>query len=730
MSEFGSQMKNRSRLEAEMTEKAYAELASSILPPEKRIVYHTDSLEMFDRAVTLCLQHIHAEAGAAPENARKAEDRIDYLCKPSGTMHRTVSLDAGWYKKSFGAMAGQLQDGTPVAILPRKLHGFDFVEPGTGKKTAVNRETVKQLGETAILFYPPLPARALSVRDLVSYIFGSFSSGEYLQIFVAALAASLIGLLPAWVQQITYGIVIPSHQSSLILPVAALLLGVAVSTVLINTSRNLVINRISSKLQFNMEAAVYARVLMLPPGFFREYSSGNLSSRITQVSLLAQELTSLALGAGLTVLLSLVYLVQIFHYAAVLTGAAFLIILLQLVFIVLSVYLTARYEKETMKASAKLSGTVTTLLGGVQKIKLSGVENRAFAKWAHDYADYARSAYNRPNFVRALPACVTLIGVAGTVAIYFLAGTAKLSVADFMTFNMAFGMLTASVTTLSGLTAQAVKIGPMIETSMPIFEAVPEISPDKNLVSELSGGVEMTNVSFRYDDTSPWILKDLSFSIRPGEYVAFVGRSGCGKSTIIRLLLGFEKPAAGSVFYDSATYDVANVDLHSLRQHIGTVMQNSRLCSGDILNNIVLSSPSSTEEDAWNAAELAGIAGDIRKMPMGMQTIISEGSGGISGGQRQRLLIARAVCGKRKILILDEATSALDNITQKHVTDSLAGLNCTRIVVAHRLSTVQDCDRIFVMDGGKIAEEGTYDELIRKNGLFAELVSRQQLEEQ
>ena len=225
------------------------------------------------------------------------------------------------------------------------------------------------------------------------------------------------------------------------------------------------------------------------------------------------------------------------------------------------------------------------------------------------------------------------------------------------------------------------------------------------------------------------IADDISLKIHPGEYVGIVGKSGCGKTTLIRLLLGFEKPLSGSILYGSAPYDVENVDLRSLRRHIGTVLQDGRLFQADIYNNIVLSAPEATLEDAWRAAELAGIADDIRKMPMGMNTIVSEGSGCISGGQRQRLLIARAICGERKILIFDEATSALDNITQKVVTDSLSSLQCTRIVVAHRLSTVQDCDRILVLDQGHIIEEGTYARLMEKNGFFAELVSRQRLDE-
>lgn len=725
---WDSQMNTRARLDAEMTEKAYAELASSILPPQERVVFQTDNLELFDRAVTLCLQHIRAEVGNVPGEVEDLEERTDYLCRPGGTMHRIVRLQGNWYRKAFGAMVGQMKDGTPVAILPRRIHGFDYVEPGTEKRIPVNRKTAAQLEERGILFYVPLPARAMTEQDVVSYIFGSFSQGDFLVIFLAALAATLIGLMPAWVHQIAYGIVVPLGDMSLIPPIAALLLGMTVSLLLINTCKKLVINRVSTRLQIQMEAAVYARVLMLPPDFFRNYSSGNLSKRIMQISVLTKDLTSLALGAGLTMLLSLVYLFQIFRYAAGLTGAAFLTILLQVVFIILSVRVTGRYERETMNAGAKLSGTVTTLLGGLQKIKLSGAENRAFARWAHDYAEYARFAYNRPNFVRAMPACVTTIGLLGMVVIYFLAGQSQLSMANYMTFSAAYGMMTASVVTLSSLMAQAVKIFPMIEMSRPIFEAVPDISPDKIMVNKLNGGIEVTNVSFRYSEESPWVLDNLSFTIKPGEYVAFVGRSGCGKSTIVRLMLGFEKPMAGSVFYGPASCDVTNVDLHSLRRQIGTVMQNERLMTGDILSNITFSSPASSEEDAWKAAEMAGIAEDIRNMPMGMHTMISEGGGGISGGQRQRLMIARAICGGRKILILDEATSALDNVTQKHVTDSLSSLESTRIVVAHRLSTVQDCDRIFVVDGGRIAESGTYDELMKMNGIFSELVARQQLD--
>lgn len=225
----------------------------------------------------------------------------------------------------------------------------------------------------------------------------------------------------------------------------------------------------------------------------------------------------------------------------------------------------------------------------------------------------------------------------------------------------------------------------------------------------------------------PLIIDNLSLKIKAGQYIAIVGKTGCGKSTLLRLLLGFETPKKGAIYYDNK--DLSTIDLKSLRRNIGVVMQNGKLMQGDIYSNIVVAAPWLKLDDAWEAAELAGIADDIRAMPMGMHTVISEGSGGISGGQKQRLLIARAIAPKPKIIMFDEATSALDNITQRRVSESLDKLKCTRIVIAHRLSTIRQCDRIIVLDKGKIIEDGNYDELITQNGFFAELIARQRLDD-
>lgn len=300
-----------------------------------------------------------------------------------------------------------------------------------------------------------------------------------------------------------------------------------------------------------------------------------------------------------------------------------------------------------------------------------------------------------------------------------------MSVAEYIAFTAAYGMVSGAFVSLAGIASTIARIKPTLEMVEPILTEVPEVQRGKKIVERVSGSIEINNVSFRYSTDMPYVLDNLSLKIRAGQYVAVVGSTGCGKSTLLRLLLGFEQPEKGAIYYDRN--DISTVDLISLRKNIGCVIQNGKLFAGSIFSNIIVSAPWLTMADAWKAAELADIADDIRDMPMGMQTIIAEGGGGISGGQKQRLMIARAVVNNPRILMLDEATSALDNITQKKVSDALDSLKCTRIVIAHRLSTIQHCDRIIVLDKGKIAEDGTFDELIAQNGIFAGLVARQRV---
>jgi len=365
-------------------------------------------------------------------------------------------------------------------------------------------------------------------------------------------------------------------------------------------------------------------------------------------------------------------------------------------------------------------------VGVIQKIKLSGAEKRAFARWSEAYSKSAKLLYDPPMFLKINSILATSIALIGTVILYFSAVKSGVSVSDYYAFNVAYGMVSAAFVELALVALEISTIKPILNMVEPILKSTPEISEEKQVVERLAGGIELNNITFRYNENMPNVLDGISLKIRPGQYVAIVGKTGCGKSTLLRILLGFEKPQKGAVYYDGKNLD--KIDLKSLRRKIGTVIQDGKLFTGDIYSNIVINNPRLTLDEAWEAAEMAGFADDINNMPMGMFTLISEGAGGISGGQRQRLLIARAIAPKPKILMFDEATSALDNITQKVVSDSLDSLKCTRIVIAHRLSTIKQCDRIIVLDQGHIIEDGSYDELIKQNGFFAELVKRQQLD--
>ena len=443
---------------------------------------------------------------------------------------------------------------------------------------------------------------------------------------------------------------------------------------------------------------------------------------------LCNMLISAVLSTGLTSIFSLIYIGQIFAYAPALVVPALLVIAATILVSVITTFVQLRVSRQQMKLGAEESGLTYALISGVQKIKLAGAEKRAFAKWGKQFAASARLQYNPPAFLKFNGVITTAISLAGTIAMYYFAVTSGITVADYYAFNTAYGMVSGAFMSLAGIALTIANIKPVLEMIKPILDARPEISEGKRVIERLSGGIELNNVSFRYNENMPLVVDNLSLKIRPGQYVALVGATGCGKSTLMRLMLGFETPQKGAVYYDGK--DLSGTDLKSLRRKIGVVMQNGKLFSGDVFSNITISAPWLTLDDAWEAAELAGIAEDIRRMPMGMHTIISEGSGGVSGGQRQRLMIARAIAPKPKVLMFDEATSALDNLTQKKVSESLDKLKCTRIVIAHRLSTIRSCDRIIYLEGGKIIEDGNYEELIARKGKFAELVARQRLDDE
>lgn len=724
---FDEQIRDRKRNDDEAFAEAFANMASAITGRKIDTLLNNDRVVTKD-AIDEILRYYHVKSREVPDGIDDVNEQLEYLMRPYGIMRRTVKLEDGWYHDAIGAMLGVLRDsGRVVALIPTGLSGYSYIDCETGKRKRINRKNSRLFEEEAIAFYKPFPLKKLSLPSLAAYIVRTLSVSDFVMIALATLALSLIGMISPMISKLLFDRVLTSGSIRLLLSIAFFSVCVSVSTLLITAVKNMITSRIETKLSISVDAATMMRIMSLPADFFKKYSSGELSSRASQVGVLCKMLASTVLSTGLTSVFSLIYISQIFVYAPDLVVPALIIILVTVVFSLTSSVVQMKLSTRQMELSGKESGMTYALISGIQKIKLAGAEKRAFARWGNLYAENAKVTYDPPTFIKLNSVISLAISLVGTIVMYSMAVRSGVSVADYYAFNTAYAMVSGAFMALAGIALSAAQIKPILNMVKPFFDAVPEVSGGKQVLTRLSGGIELNNVSFRYSENMPLIIDNLSLKIRPGQYVAIVGKTGCGKSTLMRLLLGFEHPQKGAVYYDGK--DLERIDLRSLRRRIGVVMQNGKLFLGDIYSNIVISAPWLSQKDAWEAAELAGIADDIRKMPMGMNTVISEGSGGISGGQRQRLMIARAIAPKPKILMLDEATSALDNLTQKKISESLDSLKCTRLVIAHRLSTIKQCDRIIVLDHGKIIEDGKYDELIEKNGFFAELVARQRLDD-
>ncbi len=723
---FDEQIKQRKQSDDQLFEEAFVRIADAVLGTKMSAAYLSDEAKASGEIGEI-LKYYKIKPKEVPDTVKGLDDQLEYLLRPHGIMRRNVQLEKGWYRDAIGAMlARRKDDGSVVALIPRGLTGYAYYDAKAAQWVRIGKKNEDLFDDEAICFYKPFPLTKLTVPTLMRYILECLDRGDIALVVLSTLLVSLVGLLTPRLTALLFGSVAESGSLRLLIAIAVFMVSVSVSQLLLRAINTMLSGRITTKLNLSVQAATMIRILSLPADFFKKWSSGELASRSQQLQSLCQMLVSSALNTGLTSLFSLLYITQIFAFAPALVVPALTIILVTLTFTICTTLYQARVARRQMELSAQESGMSYALITGIQKIKLSGAEKRAYARWSDLYAKQVAMQYNPPLFLRLNSVISTAISLIGTLVMYSMALQSGVGVADYYAFNAAYGMVSGAFMSLAGIAMTLAQFRPVMAMAKPIMDAEPEVSEGKQVIDRISGAIEVNNVSFRYREDMPLILDDLSLKIKPGQYVAIVGQTGCGKSTLMRILLGFEKPQKGAVYYNGK--DLNNIDLKSLRRKIGVVMQNGKLFQGDIFSNITISAPQLTLDQAWEAAEMAGIAEDIRRMPMGMHTIISEGSGGISGGQRQRLMIARAIAPKPKILMFDEATSALDNITQKTVSNSLEKLKCTRIVIAHRLSTIRACDRIIYLEKGKIVEDGTYDELIAKGGKFAELVERQRLD--
>ena len=721
---FEEQVKTRKKLDAKTFEDSFLSLAGIRKDNQSEL---SDEAVRDNYVISQILSYFRHQLVDIPHNITNFNDKLNYVLSQSDIECRKVELNNDYVGDATSPiLIFTLLNNFPVVLFPQGTDQYYYINYQTGKKVYIKASLVNRLELEAYSFYRPLPNKKVSIKEYAKYLHHSIRPLDIILLIIFSAIASGVGLLLPYLTKTLTGGVAVNKDINQFIWISIYLVATATGLLLINAIKGFVNTRIGIKIEKSVTEATMMRLLSLPTSFFKKYNTGELTMRFRSVPNLAMTIVSGIFVTLISVIMSLAYLFQLVSFAPVLILPVVLILLASTGFSILVSIIQRNHQRKQFELTSKEAGLTYGMINGIQKIRLAGSEKRVFAKWANAYAKSERVTYNPPLILRLSMAISLFITFLGNIAIYYVASKNNIDVGSYMAFVSAYGVLSAAFASLVQMVGLIFNIQPIYEMAKPLLDAEPESTVGKKVIEAISGNIKMENISFKYTDTGPLIVDNLSLNIKEGEYVAIVGQTGCGKSTLVRLLLGFEKPLTGNIFFDDN--NIEDVDLSSLRRNIGTVLQNGVLFHADIFSNIIISSPNLKEEEAWRAAEIANIADDIREMPMGMKTVISEGQGGISGGQKQRIMIARAIVHQPKILVFDEATSALDNKTQKSISESIGRLNCTRIVIAHRLSTIINADRIIMLEGGKIIEEGNYQTLIDKKGKFAELVERQRLD--
>lgn len=724
MKDFKTKITDQKERDNELLEQSYGKLLHSISNSKKKYFNYRTSKNSTRNVINNITAYFGYDSISIPVEIEDINDKLEYMQTATGIMSRKITLRENWWIEAVDPILCKfVSEDVYILLHPKGLGGYEFINPQTQKFEVVNENTSKLFDRRATAFYKPFPDEKISFKKLIKYMLESVSTAEITYVICIAVAIGLAGMILPMINGIIFDRVIPSGTIDDLMPIVALLVGSFLSIISAGLLKDLLITRINSKVICKVQSATWARVLKLPATFFKKYTTGEVLQRIKALEQAATLLSGSTVAISLSALISFVYLYQIAIIAPQLLLPAVIIIFILLAFSFTTSMLEAKQQRKLSDKSAKLSGVVYQLLQGISKIKVAGARVRAFSIWADKYSQKADVLYNPSIILTISGAIYSSFGIATNILIYWTVAKSDITPAQYIAFNTAFGAFIFSLYQFHSIVRQISLIRSNFNIAKPILEELPENTGGKAKLGNLSGSIDVNSISFRYTEDGPLILDDLSLSIKQGEYVALVGTTGCGKSTLMRILLGFEKPHTGAVYYDNQ--ELSGLDIHSIRQQIGVVMQNATLFADDIFSNIAICAPWITLEEAWQIAEKAGIADDIRAMPMGMFTILSEDGGGISGGQKQRLMIARALANNPQIIMFDEATSALDNTTQAIVVETLSKMSNTRIVIAHRLSTIINCDRIIVLDRGRIVEEGNYKELMEKQGLFAKMAKRQ-----
>lgn len=685
-----------------------------------------DSNDLHYRALRFIGKHLGLQIITEDELVIRCgkDPTLPAIAKASNVICRRIVLAANWHKSDCGAFVSSI-DGNVVACVPGKTGKYKVFYAEDGRSEALTDALAKTINPQAFSISRALPRKKLTTQDIVQFCVKSITQREIGLVAGLTLVCALIGILMPTLNQLIYDDYIPLGDLGSLTQICVVMLTFMVGNLMFSVVKNLSSFCVTSRIGNDLQNAVYHRLFFLPQSFFRNYDSADLGRRVMSVGNTANRFANTFIITGISALFSIVYLIRMGSYSGKLTWISVGMYLLYAVIIAVFSAIAKKKETEIAEADGEASAKLYQYLNGIDKIRMAGIEDRALLFYMQPYSRQQTLEIKKNRLVSAAEVLTSISSTIFSMVLFLLIVKDKLdlSVGSFIAFNTAFGSFTGALQTLLEETIEIYRTKDVAKRFVPIFETKPEDDDSKEVPGELTGEIELDHVSFTYVPGTKNILNDLSLRIKPGEYIGIVGSSGCGKSTLLKLLLGFESPNAGMVLLDGK--DLSSLDKSAYRKQLGVVLQNGKLIAGSIYDNITITCPNASIDEVNTVINAVGLREDVDNMPMGIHTMLSENCNTISGGQQQRILIARAIIGKPAILIFDEATSALDNLTQAAVSSNLDKMNLTRIVVAHRLSTIKNCDRIIVLQDGNIAEEGNYDSLMARKGLFFSLASRQ-----
>lgn len=704
----------------------------------KKVYTDTSSEEnLYIRVSKIIAEYAGVSINPIRSKEYETADSIVELAKDSNVRIRDVKLSGEWYKEDNGPLIGFYKTDefyVPVALIPKGPSKYICVNPFNSDEFTVTNKEAGSFFDSAYMYYKSFSDEKITIKSLLKFALVNIKR-DFIVYLILGIVCALVGLLLPEMTRVFTDSIIPQAASNQAYHMAVIVLICTIASSAFSMIRDIAMMRIQIRTTTNLQAAIVNRVINLPVRFFRNYSTGELTSRAMSITEIEQAVFGTLISSVMSVLFGIVYFIQLQRYSKDLTKWAVLFSIIPLLISAVFTYINYLEDKKIININGKITGKLLQFVNGINKLITTFSEKRAFVEWSKLFVKRKKSDLKILKAGTINSAIMTIVPICISIAFYAIyMATIKQNMAQgiqtqlttgtFLAFMSAFSAFQSSIMGLGNTALSTINIVPLYQYVKPIMEAIPEVNEAKPSVKNLNGNIEVNHINYRYEEGQELVLSDVSLSVHPGEFVAIVGNSGSGKSTLLRVLLGFEKPESGTVYYDDQ--DLSSVDVGSVRRRIGVVLQNSSVMQGSIFENIC-GSANLTQEDAWQAAKMAGLDKDIEEMPMGMFTLIPAGGSILSGGQRQRLIIAQALAKKPDIIFFDEATSALDNKTQAVVCESLESLKITRVVVAHRLSTIINADTIYVLQDGKIVESGNYKTLMKNKKFFYQLASRQQV---